>query len=62
MPKANTYKYLTKKWSLPEIQECDLWKENICGSGEGGSGSRLMANNPILSRILSTTIFNNTKG
>jgi hypothetical protein len=22
---------LTKKWSPPEIQECDLWQENICG-------------------------------
>jgi hypothetical protein len=23
--KANTYGFLTKKWSPPEIQECDLW-------------------------------------
>jgi hypothetical protein len=29
--KANTYGFLTKKWSPPEIQECDLWQENICG-------------------------------
>jgi hypothetical protein len=29
--KANTYRFLTKKWSPPEIQECDLWKGNICG-------------------------------
>jgi hypothetical protein len=29
--KANTYKFLTKKWSPPEIQECDLWQGNICG-------------------------------
>jgi hypothetical protein len=28
---ANTYKLLTKKWYPPEIQECDLWQENICG-------------------------------
>jgi hypothetical protein len=21
--------FLTKKWSPPEIQECDLWQENI---------------------------------
>jgi hypothetical protein len=28
--KANTYEFLTKKWSLPEIQECDLWQGNIC--------------------------------
>jgi hypothetical protein len=29
--KANTYRHLTKKWSPPEIQECDLWQGNICG-------------------------------
>jgi hypothetical protein len=29
--KANTYGFLTKKWSPPEIQECDLWHGNICG-------------------------------
>jgi hypothetical protein len=28
---ANTYEFLTKKWSPPEIQECDVWKGNICG-------------------------------
>jgi hypothetical protein len=28
--KANTNRFLTKEWSPPEIQECDLWKENIC--------------------------------
>jgi hypothetical protein len=31
IPKANTYEFLTKKWSPPEIQECDLWQGNICG-------------------------------
>jgi hypothetical protein len=31
IPKANTYRILTKKWSPPEIQECDLWQGNICG-------------------------------
>jgi hypothetical protein len=31
IPNANNYGFLTKKWSPPEIQECDLWKENICG-------------------------------
>jgi hypothetical protein len=31
VPNANTYGFLTKKWSPPEIQECDLWKGNICG-------------------------------
>jgi hypothetical protein len=30
MPKANTYGFLTMKWSPPEIQECDLWQGNIC--------------------------------
>jgi hypothetical protein len=31
IPKANTYGFLTKKWSPPEIQECDLWQGIICG-------------------------------
>jgi hypothetical protein len=31
IPKGNTYEFLTKKWSPPEIQECDLWEENLCG-------------------------------
>jgi hypothetical protein len=31
IPKANTYGYLTKKSSPLEIQEYDLWQENICG-------------------------------
>jgi hypothetical protein len=31
IPKANTYGFLTKKWSPPEIKECDLWQGNICG-------------------------------
>jgi hypothetical protein len=31
IPKANTYGFLTKQWSQPEIQECDLWQGNICG-------------------------------
>ena len=31
IPKANTYGFLTKKWSPPEIQECHLWQGNICG-------------------------------
>jgi hypothetical protein len=30
IPKANTYKFLTKIWSPPEMQECDLWQGNIC--------------------------------
>jgi hypothetical protein len=31
IPKAGTYEFLTKKWSPPEIQECDLWQGCICG-------------------------------
>jgi hypothetical protein len=31
IPKANTYGFLTKKWSPPEIKECVLWLGNICG-------------------------------
>jgi hypothetical protein len=31
VPKANTFGFLTKKWSPPEIKECDLWQGNICG-------------------------------
>jgi hypothetical protein len=29
--KAKTYRFLTKKWSPPEVQECDLWQGNLCG-------------------------------
>jgi hypothetical protein len=28
---ANTFGFLTKKWSPPEILECDQWQGNICG-------------------------------
>jgi hypothetical protein len=28
--KVDIYGFLTKKWSPPEIQECDLWQGNIC--------------------------------
>jgi uncharacterized membrane protein YagU involved in acid resistance len=31
VPKANTFGFLTKKWSPPEIKECDLWQGNVCG-------------------------------
>jgi hypothetical protein len=46
IPKANTYGILTKKWSLPEIQECDLWQGNICGWGVRASGRWSMATQP----------------
>jgi hypothetical protein len=29
IPKASTYGFLTKKWSPPEIQECDIWQGNL---------------------------------
>jgi hypothetical protein len=31
IPKANTYRFLTKKWSPVEIQKCHLWQVHICG-------------------------------
>jgi hypothetical protein len=31
IPKGNTNRFLTKTRSPPEIQECNLWQENICG-------------------------------
>jgi hypothetical protein len=31
IPMAHTYGFLTKKWSPPKIQECDLWQGKICG-------------------------------
>jgi hypothetical protein len=33
IPKDNTYRFLTKKWSPPENQEFDLWQGNLCGVG-----------------------------
>jgi hypothetical protein len=46
VPKANTYGFLTKKWSPPEIQECDLWQETYVGWGVWASGRRSMATQP----------------
>jgi hypothetical protein len=37
IPKANTYGFLTKKWSPSQIQECDLWKEKFVGYGKEAS-------------------------
>jgi hypothetical protein len=31
IPKANTYGFLTKKWSPPENQESDLWQKTYVG-------------------------------
>jgi hypothetical protein len=36
--KANTYGFLTKKWSPPEIQDCDLWQGTYVESGVRASG------------------------
>jgi hypothetical protein len=50
--KAKTYEFWTKKWSPPEIQECDLWQETYVGWGERASGQWSMATQPpFLSKI-----------
>jgi hypothetical protein len=41
IPKANTYEFLTKKCSPLEIQECHLWKVNICGVRSTSLGSMI---------------------
>jgi hypothetical protein len=52
IPKANTYGFFTKKWSPPEIQECDLWQGNICGVRVRAFGRWSMATQPpFLSNI-----------
>jgi hypothetical protein len=62
IPKANTYEFLTKKWSSPEIQECDLWQGKICGWGVRASSWWSKATQPLfLWKIAWTTIFNNTE-
>jgi hypothetical protein len=48
IPKANTYGFLTKKWSAPEVLECDLWQGNICGVRCTSLGSKINGHtNPI---------------
>jgi hypothetical protein len=52
IPKANTNGFLTKKWSPPEIQECDQWQENICGVKSTSLWSMINGHTtPILSKI-----------
>jgi hypothetical protein len=52
IPNANTYEFLTKKWSPPEIQECDLWLGNICGERCTSLWSMINGHTtPILSKI-----------
>jgi hypothetical protein len=49
---ANIYRFLTKKWSPPEIQECDLWQGNICGVRCMGLWSMINGHTtPFLSKI-----------
>jgi hypothetical protein len=63
IPKANTYGFLTKKWHPPKIQECDLWQGNLCGVWCTSLCSMVNGyTTPFLSKIASTTIFNNTEG
>jgi hypothetical protein len=52
IPKANTLRFLPKKWSPPEIQECDLWQGNICGVRCTSLWSMINGHTtPILSKI-----------
>jgi hypothetical protein len=47
--KANIFGFLTKKWSPPEIKECDLWQGNICGVRRTSLWSMINGHtNPIL--------------
>jgi uncharacterized membrane protein YagU involved in acid resistance len=56
--KANTYRFLTKKWSPPEIQECDLWQGNICGVSCTSLWSMINGHTtPILSKIATNNHF-----
>jgi hypothetical protein len=45
--KDNTYGFLTKKWSSPEIQECDLWQRNIYVVRCTSIWSMINGHNPI---------------
>ena len=64
IPKANTYGFLTKKWSAPEIQEYDLWQGNICGVRCTNLWSMINGHTtPILVKNRhERPFFNNTKG
>jgi hypothetical protein len=63
IPKANTYGFLTKKWSPPEIQECDKCQENICGWGVQAFGRWSMATQPpFLSEVVIYDHFQYTEG
>jgi hypothetical protein len=61
--KANTYGFLTKKWSPPEILECDLWQGNIYGVRCMSLWSMINGHTTqFLLKISWTTIFINTEG
>jgi hypothetical protein len=62
IPKANTYGFLTLKWSPPEIQECDLWQGNMWGEVYEHLDDDQWQHNPIFTKIALMTIFNNIKG
>jgi hypothetical protein len=58
IPKANTYGFLTTKWSPPEIQECDLSQGNICGVRCTSLWSMINGHTtPILSKIATNNHF-----
>ena len=61
IPKANTYGFLTKKCSPPEIKNVIYDKETYVGWGVRETGRWSMDTQPpFLSKIACTTIFNNT--
>jgi hypothetical protein len=62
IPKATTYGFLTKKWSPPEIQECDLCQENMWGEVYEPLVDDQWPHNPYFVKNSMTTIFHNTKG
>jgi hypothetical protein len=63
IPKANTFGFLTKKWSPPEIQEYDLWQGNICGVRCTSHWSMINGHTtPFFSKIAMNDHFNNTDG
>jgi hypothetical protein len=44
---ANTYRFLNKKWSPPEIQECDVWKKTYVGSMINGHTTPIFVENSM---------------
>jgi hypothetical protein len=61
--KANIYRFLTKKWSPPKIQESDLWQGNICGVRCTSLLSMINGNTTqFLLKIAMNVVFNITEG